>query len=535
LQEHQNVPLSLILTDCTIPGRSPPADQPEKFMNPSSCLLLSAVLPFLTASTPEQAVRTWTDPNGKYRAEASFLELKDGKVHLRRADGRAVAVPFERLGKEDQDHVCLSPIRLRDLPAVRSRFDYKDALLGRQKTVGFDVSSMVINGSTLRINGGDARRPGKPFVFEWGDGTTSEGGFPGVHTYRHRGRNYIIRVTARYDDGTTDSAETLVRFVPPRCSPRRLPDEVAVTIPPQAVELKPLPGFGLSPNLRPFDPSHFGLVPRDVVEYVLTAAAVVQMDLANGNVCLQNGQFKQCVLSAKGFGGMYTLWFTTPAGFAVGGYVRSFDCPPYSSFFHEMGHNVTLNHPKQCRFGGNTDGPASMIYSETMAQIFQHATAYELVNNAEYYGLDDSLVFNIRQDAGATMRVPTASFQDYRKSGCPFSSWNRPQGPGNAGATFMVVAYKFCEHAEKAGRGYRVPLKRMMALLGTFNQDLLRKWDPQHDTADADKFRSTLLVAALSHAFTEDLRPEFRGLRFPVDDDVFAQLLRRVGGNALEQ
>ena len=41
---------------------------------------------------------------------------------------------------------------------------------------------------------------------------------------------------------------------------------------------------------------------------------------------------------------------------------------------HEMGHNATLNSPADYYFGGKTDGPANAILSETIAQIFQHAT-----------------------------------------------------------------------------------------------------------------------------------------------------------------
>ena len=37
------------------------------------------------------------------------------------------------------------------------------------------------------------------------------------------------------------------------------------------------------------------------------------------------------------------------------------------------------------------DGNANAIYSESMAQIFQHATGYEIVNNYDYYGLSEDL------------------------------------------------------------------------------------------------------------------------------------------------
>ncbi|MBC8424286.1 hypothetical protein H8E07_09205 [bacterium] len=43
-----------------------------------------------------------------------------------------------------------------------------------------------------------------------------------------------------------------------------------------------------------------------------------------------------------------------------------------------MGHNATLNFPAVHDYGGKIDGYVNAIYSETMAQIFQYATAYEL-------------------------------------------------------------------------------------------------------------------------------------------------------------
>ena len=57
----------------------------------------------------------------------------------------------------------------------------------------------------------------------------------------------------------------------------------------------------------------------------------------------------------------------------------------WSSFMHEMGHNFTLNSPADYYYGGKIDGNANAIFSESLAQIFQHATAFEIINNYSDY------------------------------------------------------------------------------------------------------------------------------------------------------
>ena len=77
---------------------------------------------------------------------------------------------------------------------------------------------------------------------------------------------------------------------------------------------------------------------------MLSAAAAIQNDLANSNVCLVDGGFRQCVLRDPAAGGMYSIWYSSPVAFGSADYAFQ-GTPGYSSFFHEMGHNVTLNFP----------------------------------------------------------------------------------------------------------------------------------------------------------------------------------------------
>jgi hypothetical protein len=121
------------------------------------------------------------------------------------------------------------------------------------------------------------------------------------------------------------------------------------------------------------------------------------------------------------------------------------------------------------------------------------------------------------------------AYEDYLGSGTNFCSWNDPATPVDETLdTFMTLAYKFCEHAENAGLGYRLPAQRLMRLLAVFDVDLKQQYDQEHDTPAAEAFRATLLVTALSHAFQSDLRSEFRALRFPISDAVYDHLLALV-------
>ena len=47
--------------------------------------------------------RTWTDRTGKYTVVATFVDLKDGIVRLRKQNGRLKSVPIERLSAADRE------------------------------------------------------------------------------------------------------------------------------------------------------------------------------------------------------------------------------------------------------------------------------------------------------------------------------------------------------------------------------------------------------------------------------------------------
>jgi hypothetical protein len=166
-----------------------------------------------------------------------------------------------------------------------------------------------------------------------------------------------------------------------------------------------------------------------------------------------------------------------------------------------------------------------------MAQVFQHATAYEMINHGDEYGLSDDLIADVKQSAVSSINLVRSSYDDYVNSGMNFASWNDPGTPEDETfGTFMTIAYQFFAHAETSGLGYRTPAKRTMELLELFDGNMWAQYDQQNNTAEADSFRATLMVTALSHAFSTDLRSEFEALNFPIRDATYDELMGRLTG-----
>jgi hypothetical protein len=404
-------------------------------------------------------------------------------------------------------------------------FSYSRELFGSPVTLSAWAQSSNAGTRQVTIGGVDTRAPSVPFTFAWGDGTTTSGFFNASHSYADASRNYVVRVTAHYSEGTTDSVDVAIHFLAPQLVHMSYPQQFAVTIPAQLPVLVSRQAWYSPPaGLVAFDDSYIGAaLARGDVEYILSQAAAVEAGILENDVEQVVGGFRQVVLRDPNAGGAYSLWYTTPVAFgANGSYFQG--TPGYSSLFHEMGHNFSLNAPAAFRFGGRIDGSANAIFSEAVAQMFQHAVAYEMVTNAARYGLPDDIALDIANSARASAQIVRASYEAYLSAGKPFSTWNDPATPDDETfGTFMTVARQFMAHAEQAG-SYIGPLTRTMKLLRTFNQSMATAYAPQTNSAAASTFRATLMVAALSYGFQQDLRAEFRNLNFPIDDAAWAAL-----------
>jgi hypothetical protein len=412
------------------------------------------------------------------------------------------------------------------LPAPTTNlFNFQSVLFGPLQSLSLNVVSVNSTNGAVTINGGDTRQPGTPFSWRWGDGSTTGGFFPQTHAYLNTTSNYVVTVTAFYSGGATGTAQTVVWFAPPSIHPVTLPPDTTVTVATSPQTLVSRNGYGFSPTLTYFATTSFGIISQTNIQYVLTAAAAMERDFVNEDYVLVNGQFQEIVMCDPSVAGYYTLWYASPVAFSGGNTNALAGSIPWAFYFNEMGKNFTLNSPSNYCFGGKIDGDANAIISESFGGIFEIATAYELLNHSAELGLNSDLVADIHNSAVTAASIVRANYNDYTNTGSAFHSWNNGTvSPDVTIDTFSTISYKFLQHAEQNGQGYRIPLKRLMQALELFNSDWLNSFDPSGDTPAADSFRATLWVAALSYAFQTDLRNEFDALNFPVSDTTYTNL-----------
>lgn len=67
-------------------------------------------------------------------------------------------------------------------------------------------------GGKVTVNGVDPNRPQKPFTWNWGDGHIETGWFPLTHIYEDTTRDYLLTVTADYNEGGTGKEAALISF-----------------------------------------------------------------------------------------------------------------------------------------------------------------------------------------------------------------------------------------------------------------------------------------------------------------------------------
>ena len=79
-------------------------------------------------------------------------------------------------------------------------------------TLSASVQTIDASSGVVTLNGVDLRRPATPFRFEWGDGTSSQNFFPASHVYVNLKRNYLVKITAVYEDSSPQTITVPVLF-----------------------------------------------------------------------------------------------------------------------------------------------------------------------------------------------------------------------------------------------------------------------------------------------------------------------------------
>ena len=425
-----------------------------------------------------------------------------------------------------------SPIRLaaqNQSPAASAASCYSSLLSGTPQTLSASVESTNPNG-TVEVNGGDSQQPDTPFKFAWGDSSTTSGFFPQQHVYANAGQNYGITITATENNGSTQTVSIPLFFVDPSVTPKSFPG-ISFQIPTSPVQFQShWTGYTPPTDVTEFPNSSFPFYSRSAVTSILQALSSIDYTFVNKNTFPQNGEISIDMLEGTDYSGGVSYWFTTPM--SVGYSASTLNAPiGWYILFNEVGKDTTLNTPTSLTYGGNTDGNASEIYSETMGDVFSYSSGCQLVSDPSTYGLDPAVAVDIKNNMLSGAALLQQSYNNYAAAGAPFSSWNPDNGtPDPTLGTISTLAWKFIEHTEMQGHGYQVPTQRMMKFLQMFNASMLASYAPTSNTEAAATFRSTLMVAALSYAFSQDLRSEFTSLNFPIDNETFEQLYEMATG-----
>ena len=66
-------------------------------------MVLGCALVALLAASAE--ARVWTDTSGSIRVEAELVNVKDGRVYLRKPDGKIATVELQKLSPQDQEFI----------------------------------------------------------------------------------------------------------------------------------------------------------------------------------------------------------------------------------------------------------------------------------------------------------------------------------------------------------------------------------------------------------------------------------------------
>jgi len=404
---------------------------------------------------------------------------------------------------------------------ARAEFSFRPVL-----AVNRSLSAQVeiIQGSLATISGADSRCPRAPFTFNWGDGTQDTRFFPARHAYHDTNRNYTASITGYYDDGSRDTVTVQVSLRPICWSCRRSGTvRRCITIPSAPIKIgTTMPGY-LPPNgTQVFDQNELDATRRGAIEYAMDVAHQLQLNYCNGDTC-PDAIRRQVILKQTALKGCIAHWFARPP---------SITCYPnylgksisFSSLFHELGHNITLNTPRRGRLGGKIDGPMNAVFSEALANIFQHATVFDILNTPGNFGLSDDILAMIRESGETSAVFVTRGYHALREGRAQAATYNDPQTSADETFdTFMTVAYVFMDLAEER-QDYGRPLARTMRVIQTFGPEDHTRYQNRRNEA----FRTTFWVAALSYGFNVDLRARFGQLGFSVDERCYQELMARV-------
>jgi hypothetical protein len=173
--------------------------------------------------------------------------------------------------------------------------------------------------------------------------------------------------------------------------------------------------------------------------------------------------------------------------------------PAWFVYFHEMGHDFTLEgvKPAQFFFGGASH---TAVYVEGLATALAMYVAKMIEERASIYNISRNIVDNV---VTLWHFGSTPSLNRYVSSGAHYDNMD----PDVLDEMIDVICTRY---------GYDSLFK--------FYSLFLPRDVPFTFTIDSDAKQATVFVAALSAATGADLRPQFREWGFPIDDEFYAKI-----------
>ena len=142
-----------------------------------SILLVATVLPGLVAADDPQP-RTWKDATGTFSVVATFVDVTDGKVKLKREDGTVVTVTLDQLSSADRQYISTlktgsaaadaQGIAADDLTGKPQELKNDDGVAAGKKSFPLGIASAFkVDGddwyiTSVRIHGGRYGMPRPP-------------------------------------------------------------------------------------------------------------------------------------------------------------------------------------------------------------------------------------------------------------------------------------------------------------------------------------------------------------------------------------
>jgi hypothetical protein len=78
--------------------------------------VIAVVAAHQSVTAKEPAPRTWTSAGGKFTVEATLVDYSDDDVRLRKANGKTVTVPLEKISDEDVQFLSSSRVNVYRVP-----------------------------------------------------------------------------------------------------------------------------------------------------------------------------------------------------------------------------------------------------------------------------------------------------------------------------------------------------------------------------------------------------------------------------------